>query len=320
MPSALQVFDSWLSAAQSAPRPVSPATAEPMRSVWSAWVRFLQARRASTWDLATAEDVDAFLRALPSQPRRASDSAGEVSGVTLYRYSRLLERLYAHAVIYGWLHTANPVSEMHRRERPSWHEEPGAIMPPSLWHALPGFFPYPSGQATSTVSDETLASRDRAILSLLYFLGLAPQEIRDLKVQHIVRQGQALNVVIEGGRKAASRTISVSEIHVEVALTTWLHWRSASPVTTAGDQLFSSRRGGSLSKQVLHNLVSNVVEEACRECALPMPPRVGPQTFRNTAIAQWLASGCTAADVMARAGLADPRALPTGNQIRFAQN
>ena len=42
---------------------------------------------------------------------------------------------------------------------------------------------------------------------------------------------------------------------------------------------------------------------------LPEPARMGPQVLRNTVLVQWLESGCSVSEVLARSGMKNPNAL-----------
>ncbi len=304
------VFDDWLSAARHAPRPVSDDSAAPIRNVWLMWCRFLAGRdRGRRWDLATAEDVHVFLKTLPAQQARTRPALQAASAVTRYRYARLLERLYGHAQILLWM-DYNPVADLHRRDRPAWPEQSGTVLLPALWQVLPEFFPVPEGSMTTDASDHALACRDRAISGLLYHLALTPQEVRELRPEHVQLEVRVPHLLIEGERDAANRRLELSD-HQELRwdLAGWLRWRRAAEVFSREGLLFTSRRGQALAKKTLYNLVAKVVQEACDECELPMPARIGPQTIRNTAIASWLARGDEQDAIMKRAGLRDPRVL-----------
>lgn len=305
-------FDAWLSAARAAPHPIAEATAEPMRRVWLMWCRHLAGAgpaAASSWDLATAEDVDGFLSSLSSPPCRARPAGGRASAQTRYRYARLLDRLYAFALIHGHVEL-NPVQGLHRRDRPGWTSDSASVLLPALWYALPEFFPEPEGSATVDAGDDALASRDRAVLGLLYDLALTPQEIRVMEPGHlVVAAGGAWSLVIDGADKTLPRTLAIEQPDLIEALEDWRRRREAAIELRSSPFLFVTRRGEGLSKQILHNLVGKFIESACAGLELPLPPRIGPQTLRNTAIASWLAKGQEPQEVLQRLGLKDPRTL-----------
>ena len=286
--------------------------------VWNAWVLQLQgqgpavkgrpAARPKAWHDAIPEDVAAFLQLRPGQ--RAHHQPGrQISEVTRRRYWRLLDRIYAHALLQGWV-AHNPVQALLPMERPAPEQPTGHMLPPALWKALPRHFP---------ASDDLQGARDHAVLRLLYDLALAPEEVRLLTLGALRAARQAeltatqppAFVQIEGTRAAQHRCLALPPA-TQSALNAWLAFRRNSG-TPAGPQaaLFESRKGGPLSIRALFHIASKTIalaQQASQDRALPLA-RMGPQVLRNTAIVHWLHAGVAPSEVVQRIGVEDARAL-----------
>lgn len=297
------VWNAWIQQVQGnashAPRPgarggkaVSAALAQPPRS----------------WHEATAEDVAHFLQIRPGQ-RAHHQPQRQISEVTRRRYWRLLDRVYAHALLHGWV-ASNPVQAVHPYERPAPEQPTGHVLPPALWAALPRYFPG---------SDDLQGARDLAVLRLLYDLALAPEEIRLLTIGALRNAGQAslgegekpCFVQIEGQRAAQRRCLPLPAPTAAV-LSAWMSFRrrSGTPATVQAP-LFESRKGGPLTIRALFHIASKTIERAQQagtDQAVPLA-RMGPQVLRNTAIVQWLHQGLAPTEVVQRIGVDHPRAL-----------
>ena len=311
------LFQRWMAVEGS--KPFQALSTEPdsvYENIWNAWLESLQPAVASAlpvrrhWHEAQADDVVAFLRIRPGQrshhlPQRS------LSAVTLRRYWRVLDRIYAFAVQQGWLQTS-PVAQLHRSERPPAVEQLGHTLPLALWELLPQHF---------APSDSLQGARDRAVLLLLYELALAPEEVRMLRDEHLLdAQGQPVGIAsaqvpvllhIEGVRKAQRRTLDLPA-PLGTALRAWWDHRQAFNADLGG-WLFHSRKGGPLTIRALFHVASKVIHEAY--AALPPDAqqwplqRVGPQVLRNTAIVVWLQSGVQESEVVRRLGVENARAL-----------
>lgn len=290
--------------------------------VWNAWVLQLQgqaapapgrqgagqAARPRAWHDARPEDVAGFLQLRPGQ--RAHHQPGrQISEVTRRRYWRLLDRIYAHALLQGWV-AYNPVQALLPMERPAPEQPTGHMLPPALWQALPRHFP---------AGDDLQGARDQAVLRLLYELALAPEEVRLLTLGALrnARQAELAGLEppaflqIEGTRAAQNRCLALPAA-TQSALTAWLAFRrkSGTPATPQA-ALFESRKGGPLSIRALFHIASKTIalaRQASQERALPLA-RMGPQVLRNTAIVHWLHAGVAPSEVVRRIGVEDARAL-----------
>ncbi|MCD2511873.1 tyrosine-type recombinase/integrase [Comamonas endophytica] len=260
------------------------------------------------WHEATAEDVAHFLQIRPGQ-RAHHQPERQISEVTRRRYWRLLDRIYAHALLQGWV-ASNPVQAVHPFERPAPEQPTGHVLPPALWAALPRHFPG---------SDDLQSARDHAVLRLLYDLALAPEEIRLLTIGALRDAGKAALgmgerpcfVQMEGQRPAQQRCLPLPSPTAQ-ALAAWMAFRSRNGTPAlAQAPLFESRKGGPLTIRALFHIASKTIalaQQAHQDQAVPLA-RMGPQVLRNTAIVHWLHQGMAPTEVVQRIGVDHPRAL-----------
>lgn len=312
-------FKSWLAHEAAKTRdPLKPESAGPYATVWDAWCKFLATNtlhtpagpRSMTWADATGVNIQQFLQVREGQ--EAAHNPGRlISDVTRRRYWRLLERLYAFAATQGII-TVNPTQALVEDDRPAMAPQLGHILSSRLWQTLPAHFP--SGNTLPEV-------RDRAILLLLYELALAPEEVRAMRPEHLLRDTSAplgappvpLSLQIEGKRKAQTRKIFLPN-DCRSALLSWMGLRALHGPSASCPWLFASNRGVQLSTVSLFNLVSNVVTQASAAMADAegqewQPKRVGPQVIRNSAIVYWLNHGTPVHEVVRRVGIKNAKGL-----------
>ena len=315
---ALQLFDHWVAHEAAKPRdPLKPESTHAYATVWNAWCRFLagktlqtpEGERTMTWSDASAVEVRQFLQVRDGQ-HAAHNPGRQLSEVTRRRYWRLLERIYAYAGHQG-LVARNPTIDLVEVDTPAVTPQLGHMLPSALWQRLPEHFPQ---------GDSLYEVRDRAILQLLYDLALAPEEIRAMRPEHLLRDTSAplgtvatpMALQIEGKRKAQTRKIYLPSPSRR-ALQAWLSLRSLHGPSAAAPWLFCSNRGAQLSTVTLFNCVSNVVVLASASSTLEQqgwqPKRVGPQVIRNTAIVYWLNHGTPVHEVVQRVGLKNAKGL-----------
>ncbi len=315
---ALQLFDHWVAHEAAKPRdPLKPESTHAYATVWNAWCRFLagktlqtpEGERTMTWADASAVEVRQFLQVRDGQ-HAAHNPGRQLSEVTRRRYWRLLERIYAYAGHQG-LVARNPTIDLVEVDTPAVTPQLGHMLPSALWQRLPEHFPQ---------GDSLYEVRDRAILQLLYDLALAPEEIRAMRPEHLLRDTSAplgtvatpMALQIEGKRKAQTRKIYLPSPSRR-ALQAWLSLRSLHGPSAAAPWLFCSNRGAQLSTVTLFNCVSNVVVLASASSTLEQqgwqPKRVGPQVIRNTAIVYWLNHGTPVHEVVQRVGLKNAKGL-----------
>lgn len=298
----VNAFDHWLlTCGQNPWEPLSPQAAKPYSFIWQSWLRHLAggctAPDPYAWASAQPEQILAFINHGPQSPKQSKPS-----DITRRRYWRVLDRVYDHAVLHRWV-GKNPAQGLTAQDMPPSEDPKGAILSPRMWRALEKHIPQP---------DDLISSRDRAVLMLLMELGLTPEEVRFLELGHLrwsntePRKIEALQ--IEGERDNQSRTLPVSD-KLHHALHHWLEQRSNYHAMQGQPALFCTRKAPELSNHTLLHLVTKTLKQAALASQQPEPARMGPQVLRNSVLVQWLDSGCTVDEVLARSGMKSPNAL-----------
>ncbi|MET1116285.1 MAG: tyrosine-type recombinase/integrase [Comamonas sp.] len=304
LPSAEALFDHWLQArSNDAWTPLTADAAKPYRFIWGAWSKYLlgQLIPAVAWHDASAVQVLHFINHIPQTAK-----GRKISDITRRRYWRVLDRVYDHALLNGWIEI-NPVHAVARAERPPSEDPKGAVLSDAMWQA--GIAHIPAG-------DDLVGARDRAVLMLLFELGLAPEELRTLRLDNILYSAplddsgetQIIGVHVEGQRDNQQRKLSISTALAR-GLAHWLRARAQYPAMQGEPALFCSRKSRTLSNHTLLHLVTKTLAEAAQSAGLPTPSRLGPQIVRNTAIVRWLNAGMPLAEVVERAGLKNVNGL-----------
>lgn len=304
IPNAEGLFEHWLQArSNDAWAPLTADAAKPYRFIWGAWSKFLQGQRVNgmAWNDASAVEVLHFINHIPQTAK-----GRKVSDITRRRYWRVLDRVYDHALFNGWVN-ANPVHAVASAERPPSEDPKGAVLSDAMWQA--GIAHIPAG-------DDLVGARDRAVLMMLFELGLAPEELRMLGVDNILYSEpkgtedakKIIGVHIEGLRDNQQRKLAVST-PLGAGLAHWLRARAQYPAMQGEPALFCSRKSRTLSNHTLLHLVTKTLSEAAQSAGLPTPARLGPQIVRNTAIVRWLNAGMALNDVIERAGLKNVNGL-----------
>ncbi len=303
-PNADGLFEHWLQArGNDAWAPLTADAAKPYRFIWGAWSKFLQGQRVNgmAWNDAGAVEVLHFINHIPQTAK-----GRKVSDITRRRYWRVLDRIYDHALFNGWV-PANPVHAVASTERPPSEDPKGAVLSDAMWQA--GIAHIPAG-------DDLVGARDRAVLMMLFELGLAPEELRMLGVDNILYsepmgsedEKKIIGVHIEGLRDNQQRKLAIST-PLAAGLAHWLRARAHYPAMQGEPSLFCSRKSRTLSNHTLLHLVTKTLSEAAQSAGLPTPARLGPQIVRNTAIVRWLNAGMALNDVIERAGLKNVNGL-----------
>lgn len=293
-------FSHWLQACGHNPwSPLTAEAAKPYGFIWQAWLKYLagQGAHGTDWTQASAVQLLDFINHHPQSPKRDTPS-----DITRRRYWRVLDRIYDHAYLHGWV-SANPAQAIASADLPPSEDPQGAILSPRMWRAL---------RATLPTEEDLIGLRDRAILLLLMELGLTPQEVRYLRLEHLVyatgSAGPIAALRIEGERDRQSRTLPVSSA-LDQALHQWLGARNSYHAMQGQPALFCTRKAPELSNHTLLHLVTKTLRVAAQRHQLPTPPRMGPQIIRNTVLVQWLEAGVSVDEVLARAGMKHPNAL-----------
>jgi site-specific recombinase XerC len=299
-----RAFAHWLQTCGQNPwEPLSSDAAKPYGFIWQSWLRFLagaaegDAANPLVWAHATPHQVLAFINHGPQSPKHS-----QPSDITRRRYWRVLDRVYDHAVLHGWVRS-NPAQGLTRQDMPPSEDPKGAILSPRMWRALERQLPAP---------DDLITCRDRAILVLLMELGLTPEEVRLLEVGNLCwstdTPATIENLQIVGERDKQSRSLPVSR-KLHTALQHWLQARAGYHAMQGQTALFCTRKAPQLSNHTLLHLVTKTLKQAAAASRQAEPARMGPQVLRNTVLVQWLDAGCTVSEVLARSGMKSPNAL-----------
>ncbi|MEG2050338.1 MAG: site-specific integrase, partial [Comamonas sp.] len=180
------LFQHWLSACGADPwAPLSEAAATPYRFIWGAWLKLLAAsgdvgnpdtmaaaNQRQPWQQAQAVQVLQFL----NQATRSQKQLDLPSDITRRRYWRVLERIYDHALLHGWV-ARSPLEGVSELDRPPSEDPQGAILSPRMWRAL---------QRQIPAATDLISARDRAVLLVLMHLGLSSEEVRALVLDDVL--------------------------------------------------------------------------------------------------------------------------------------
>jgi len=312
---ALAFFDDWL-ALRLCPNPsprqqLSREAATPYRYIWSSWVQWLtQAQplndgtskpaRASCWTHAQPSDVLAFLDegVLPAACARRGPGAS-ISSVTRRRYWRVLDLLYAHALVRGRV-SRNPVSTPESEPPPPEVSE-GLVLLGARWEAVRRALPEAS---------DRWALRDRVLMLLLMDCGLRLEELLALKVGDVGESHRPMTLQVRGGRRAQSRCLTLDE-SLGPELRAWLQERRSLVLNpkTEPDLLFVSLQGCAMSSRSVFLIVSEVVGRGLKLASFELAQHLGPQVLRNSCIVRWVHDGLDPTEVCRRAGFSDPRSF-----------
>lgn len=290
--------------------------------IWRSWCKFLAIRQFGQSThyqqalpmLATAEDIEQFLK----NGLKSSKPTREVSQVTKRRYYSVLQRIYAFCAQQDWI-KINPVNALTLSDRPSPEKHDGHILNDVQWQACL--------DRIRTLGSSATEARNRAILLLLFTVGLRPEEIRKLQVHDFITGVANLNSIVirDTTGPVQQRTLPVNTATSQ-ALQEWIDIRKNLNVVVnhaqkikagscneelrlATQSLFVSRSRINLSMVALLNLVRAHIEQACISAQLDLPKRMGPQIIRNTRIVRWLNSGLDVSNVVDAAGLKNAKGL-----------
>ncbi|BEU98835.1 tyrosine-type recombinase/integrase (plasmid) [Acidovorax sp. DW039] len=323
--SADEIFEQWLRhCAVSDRRPISEEDADAYRYIWSTWKRFLDGERVKAcapsvhWADVTAPFVLNFLHSGIGSRKTGAD----VSAITKRRYWRVLDRIYAFAVEKGIL-LNNPASSLSEQEKPPKENPLGAILSPRVWNRCIQMLDEPIGPE---VAQHEIAVRNRALLRVLFELGLTPAELRGLLVQAFVDKvgQQDASIKVDGESYTRVRELLISE-RTRVGIVEWLRVKATSPAHAASEILFSGKTGKVLTDEQLLNLVRAFLLKACASVDEAPPLRLGPQIVRNTLLVRLLHEGVHQDEVVVRAGLKNAKGLlhlrqhlPDGPRLKLA--
>ncbi len=295
------------------------------RYFWTSWTKFLAKvgdpdnPRWVHWTDADPVLVKRYLNG----GIKVRGSGVKISEITERRYWRLLERVYDYAVERG-LVAENPAAGIADKEKPPSEDPKGAILSPVVWEQC---FKILREGSEDAVGLKAIDIRNRALLLVLFELGLTSAEIRALTVESFVDggAGKGASIRITSGGVNQLRTMVVSA-EVRSAIKSWLQVKATAGKHALAPALFSSQTGKPMTDENLLVLVRAHLLAASRAAGQKDPVRAGPQIVRNTRLVQWMWSGMPQPDVALRAGLKNVRGLlhlrqhlPDGPRLELAR-
>jgi site-specific recombinase XerD len=286
--------------------------------VWRKWLAFCSVRGID-WQAASSGDVQAFAGDI--SPRKPGAPA--VSPVTLRRYWRILNDLYAYAWLSG-LMAHNPAADV----MPATSEKTSSLaLPPHLWallqEGLPGGYQFK-------------ARRNRLVLLLMMRCALTVTEIISLTLGSVqahegtpekVTERLALaglpllqpespfwaplasyptySLQLLGSRPVQTRQL-VLDSRTSAALHDWLEVRKFGKAGSHDRLIVGSAEGAAITPKGLYNLC----QAHMARCLVGFDiAQMGPNTLRNTCISLWLNQGVPLNEILRRCGLKDPQVL-----------
>lgn len=320
--SAEQHLEQWLVHCSNAEqRAISLDDTDFYRYVWGRWLVYLPTARkgsneqAISWIDAKPEDVTGFLEEGIQRKKE------QVSLITKRRYWRLLERVYDHAIDRG-LVIVNPARSVADAEIPAQENPLGAILNSKQWDAALTLLDVPVDSAEVRATE----IRNRALLRVLFELGLTPAEIRSIDLHSFIDDGEGQGglIKIRTGNANALRQLEISETTAQ-AVREWIAVRRSAGKHASTNALFSANTGKPMTDETLLSLVRLHLTRACAVAGLEQPIRLGPQIIRNSLLVKWMLDGVPQSEVALRAGLKNARCLnhlrihlPDGPRLKLA--
>ena len=224
------------------------------RYFWTSWTKFLAKvgdpdnPRWVHWTDADPVLVKRYLNG----GIKVRGSGVKISEITERRYWRLLERVYDYAMERG-LVAANPAAAIAEKEKPPSEDPKGAIVSPVVWEQCIKMLREDSGEALNLKASDI---RNRALLLVLFELGLTSAEVRALSHESFVdsRGGKGASIRITSGGVNQLRTMVVSD-EVRSAVASWLQVRATAGKHAMTPALFSSQTGKPMTDENLLVLV-----------------------------------------------------------------
>ena len=280
--------------------------------VWRKWLSFCHLREIQ-WQAASPDDVQAFAGDI--SPRKPGVPC--VSPVTLRRYWRILNDLYAHAWLTGAV-AHNPAASV----MPAISEKTSSLaLPPHLWALL---------QEGLRDGFDDKARRNRLVLLLMMRCALTVTEIIGLTLGSVqVNDGTSDEIAqrqpdspfwaplasstlvpvytlqLSGARPVQTRQL-VIDSRTRAALHDWLEVRKLGHAGSADRLIVGSVKGAAITPKGLYNLC----QVHMARCLVGYDiAQMGPNTLRNTCISLWLNQGVPLNEILRRCGLKDEQVL-----------
>lgn len=293
--------------------------------VWRKWLAFCSARLID-WQLATPDDVRAFAGVIA--PRKLT-SASSVSPVTLRRYWRILNDLYAHAVLTAFIER-NPCAEV----MPPISEKTSSLaLPPHLWallqEGLPGGYQFKARR-----NRLALLLMMRCALTVTELIGLtlgsvqAHEGMPDKVAERLALAGLPLlqpespfwaplarqapsstpvtyTLQLSGSRPVQTRQL-VLDARTSHALHDWLEVRKMGKAGPNDRLLVGGAKGSAITPKGLYNICQAHMAQCLKDFDIA---QMGPNTLRNTCISLWFSKGIELSEILRRCGLKDAGVL-----------
>ncbi len=227
---------------------------------------------------ATESDLAAWTASLAT-------GAGDVPGVSAATLRRKVACLRTY---FKWL----------RREELIEGDPTRHLRSPARDRRLPKVLSREEVGALLTQPDVTTAAglRDRAILETMYACGLRASELTGLELARLDLVEGTLRVIGKGGKE---RMVPIGR-DAQTSLSDWLEkGRPAIVGVKEERRVFVNQRGGALTRQGLHGIVSRHAKTAGLE------GRMTPHTLRHSFATHLLAGGCDLRALQEMLGHAD---------------
>ena len=323
-PGGMAFFAAWKAArlADTHRKPMGASGLAQAEFVWRKWLDFC-ALCSCSWDAAGPLDVQAFAGAV--SPRKLTTSA-QVSPVTLRRYWRILNDLYAYAVLSHTL-AENPCVEV----MPAISERTASLaLPPHLWALLQENLP--GGHSFQ-------ARRNRLVLLLMMRCALTVTELLGLTLgcvqahegtpEQVARRlglasfplfepesaflaptavhpaGLTYTLALSGSRPVQTRCL-VLDARTSSALHDWMEVRTIGKAGADDRLLIGAAKSSALSSKGLYKISRSHMAQSLGGIEID---QMGPNTLRNTCISVWFSQGMALDEVLRRCGLKDPGVL-----------
>lgn len=278
-------FDRWAIALVAAGE-LSQRSVDKYRTLWNAWLGWLQLRSVA-WHAASAALIEEFLQgAAPGQGgRRPALNPERMSSYTRQRYWRLLQGVYATGVKDGTI-TTSPAMAVPQVRRPTIarRDRQSQVLEPYLFALLRK--PETRSAIIPVNSDaDWWHVRDRAILALLVETGITTSELIALRGKNIRRadhaplnlqparqeKGTGLSLALEvpEGSDTVGRTL-VLAASSGPALLNWMRKRQVLLEERAGRSQASAAQGEPLQSLAIDAPL--FVSRRARDSDTPLPP------------------------------------------------
>ena len=315
----MALFEAWKAARlqDTHRKPMGATGLEQAQFLWRKWLAFCGARRI-TWQTAQAPDVRAFSGDIT--PR---GGAGQVSPVTLRRYWRLLNDLYAYALLSRRL-AHNPAAEA----MPAVSEKTSSLaLAAPMWAQLQAGLPGGPGlkdrrnrlvlllmmRCALTVTEIiglTIASAQahegsaEAVAARLALAGL-PLAALDTDFMAPLAPCPTYTLQLSGSRPVQTRRL-VLDASTSAALHDWLQVRRSGPAGPGARLIVGDANGKAITPKGLYNIAQAFIDKNLPGVAIGQS---GPNTLRNTCISAWLNQGVPIGEIQRRCGLKDHSVL-----------